>query len=147
MKTLVESPVTLSIASSPAHLAIVRAALERFCQGMGFDEAATGQVVLSVDEALTNIIRHAYEGAEDRRVDIEMVPRTECLLIRIRDYGRPVDRSTIRSRDLGDVRPGGLGVHIMTQCMDGLDYQPAEGGGTVLTMTKKLVPHPKADPP
>jgi len=146
MKTLVDSPVSLSIASSPAHLAIVRAALERFCQGMGFDEAAAGQVVLSVDEALTNIIRHAYDGAEDRRIDIELIPRAESLLIRIRDYGRPVDRSRIRSRDLNDVRPGGLGVHIMTQCMDGLDYQPADGGGTVLTMTKRLVPHPKADP-
>ena len=47
-------------------------------------------------------------------------------------------RIVYRGRDLDDVRPGGLGVHIMTSCMDCLEFRQAEGGGTILTMVKRL---------
>ena len=142
MKHLCEKPLKLTISSSPTHLPIVRAALEKMCEKIGFDHDAIGKVILSADEALTNIIRHAYAGAEDRPIDIELTPLCDeaspGLRICIRDYGQHVDPSKIRSRDLADVRPGGLGVHIMTQCMDDVEYQAAEGGGTELTMTKAV---------
>jgi len=142
MKHLCEKPLRLSICSSPTHLPVVRAALEKMCETIGFDAEAIGKVILSADEALTNVIKHAYRGAEDRTIDIELTPLCEgpCpgLRIRIRDYGQYVDPSRIRSRDLDDVRPGGLGVHIMTQCMDELEFRPAEGTGTILTMTKRV---------
>ena len=147
MKPSCEESVRLSICSTPEHLVIVRAALEKMCEALGFDAQAAGQVVLSADEALANIIRHAYKGDRSRPIEIELAPLPASgpggLRIRIRDYGDWVDPSQIRSRDLADVRPGGLGVHIMSQCMDALDYAPAEGGGTVLTMTKELHAQPK----
>ena len=58
--------------------------------------------------------------------------------IRIRDWGERVHPDKIKSRDLDDVRPGGLGVHIMSNCMDTVDYAHAEGGGTILTMIRRL---------
>ena len=148
MKPRCDGTVRLSICSTPAHLGIVRAALEKMCEAVGFDPETTGQVVLSADEALANIIRHAYKGDSHWSIEIELAPLPggagpAGLRIRIRDYGDWVDPSQIRSRDLADVRPGGLGVHIMSQCMDALDYAPAEGGGTVLTMTKELHAQPK----
>ena len=134
-------PVTLRISSTPDHLPVVRAATERLCRMLGFDEPDVTQVILSLDEALTNVIRHAYGGAEDQPIEIELSalgsPATD-LRIRIRDHGRTADRRYIRSRPLDDLRPGGLGVHIMNECMDHLEYQHAEGGGTVLTMLKHL---------
>jgi len=142
MKQDCKKPVRLSILSTPAHLPIVRAALEKMCEAIGFDPEAVGKIILSADEALTNIIKHAYRGADDRPIDIELAPLGEeslrGLRICIRDYGEHVDPSRIRSRDLGDIRPGGLGVHIMTHCMDELEYRPADGGGTVLTMVKDI---------
>ena len=142
MKRVCRKPVRLTIRSTATHLAIVRAALEKMCEAIGFDADCAGKIILSADEALTNIIRHAYKGADDRPIDIELTPLGEGpprgLRIRIRDYGRHVDPSRIRSRDLHDVRPGGLGVHIMTHCMDELEYRPADGGGTVLTMVKAM---------
>jgi anti-sigma regulatory factor (Ser/Thr protein kinase) len=135
-------PIKLWIFSTPAHLPIVRAATERLCGALGFDEQTTTRVILSVDEALSNVIRHAYGGAEDQPIEVELAPLgpppAQGLRIRIRDHGRPVDAGRIRPRDLDDVRPGGLGVHIMTECMDHLEYRPAEDGGTVLTMFKRL---------
>jgi len=136
-------PIRLAIASSPTHLPLVRGALERLCELIGFDEKARGEIVLAVDEALTNIIRHAYHGATDRPIHIEFRPVLEAsgqrgLDIRLRDWGEVAEPARIRPRDLDDVRPGGLGVHLMRCCMDELRYEPAPGGGTLLTMVKNF---------
>ena len=142
MKLPEDKTVQLTVFSLPAHLPVVRAATERMCQLIGFDADAAGKIVLSVDEAMTNIIKHAYQGADDKPIEIHLTPirhrGRKGLRICLRDYGRVVDRSRIRSRDLADVRPGGLGVHIMSECMDQVDYRAAEGGGTLLTMLKLL---------
>jgi anti-sigma regulatory factor (Ser/Thr protein kinase) len=133
-------PVKLSIRSTPTHLPIVRGAVERLCQDLGFGEDCTARIVLSIDEALANVIRHAYDGAPDQPIEIELsvLGPPPGLQVCIRDHGRSVDPSSIKSRDLDDVRPGGLGVHIMTSCMDCLEFRQAEGGGTILTMVKRL---------
>ncbi|HUT56473.1 MAG TPA: ATP-binding protein [Phycisphaerae bacterium] len=135
-------PVRLCIRSSPLHLPMVRAAVEKMCEALGFDSDSAGSVVLSTDEALTNIIKHAYKGADDKPIEIELGPVNEsgqqALRICMRDYGIAVDPARIKSRDLKDVRPGGLGVHIMSECMDSVEYRHAEGGGTLLVMVKDI---------
>ncbi|MBI5725609.1 MAG: ATP-binding protein [Planctomycetes bacterium] len=134
-----DKPLHLHILSMPSHLPVVRAAVEKLCQQLGFSAETAGKIILSVDEALTNIIRHAYDEKPDKPIEVELTPLCDAIQIVLRDYGRPVDPSVIRSRDLNDLRPGGLGVHIMTCCMDRIEYRPVEdGAGTVLTMTKRL---------
>ena len=137
-----DKPVRLRVFSLSAHLPAVRGAIEKICELVGFDNDSVGGIILSVDEAMTNVIRHAYGGADDKPIEVELAvlgeSEPEGLKISLRDYGRVVDPAKIRSRDLKDVRPGGLGVHIMTECMDEVDYSPADGGGTLLTMIKKL---------
>ena len=138
---LPEQGLSMRILSCPSYLPLVRAVTERLCQLLGFDEAAIGGIVLSVDEALSNIIRHAYAGAGDRPIEIDLAPLgrpTAQLRIRLRDYGKVVDPSQIKPRDLSDIRPGGLGVHIIKQCMDHVEYSRADGGGTLLTLVKRL---------
>ena len=61
----------------------------------------------------------------------------DAIYLSPREY---VDPSDIKPRDLDDVRPGGLGVHIIVECMDEVTYSPRDGGGTVLTMVKNLRP-------
>ena len=137
-----QAEIHMKIISTPAHLRVVRSALERICEMMAFREDERGGIVLSLDEALSNIIKHAYHGADDRPIEITFRPGAgEAgveLAIEVRDWGDPAPPETIKSRDLDDVRPGGLGVHIMTSCMDEVAYAPAPPGeGTVLTMLKK----------
>ncbi|MBN1554482.1 MAG: ATP-binding protein [Phycisphaerae bacterium] len=132
------SALRLEIKSDPAELKHVRTEVESFARAMGMTEESAGKVVLAMDEALTNIIRHAYEGAADCPIEIDLSVRDTNLHVTLRDYGKRAPRENIHSRDLNDVRPGGLGVHIMTQCMDSIDYQPAPGGGTKLIMIKCL---------
>ena len=138
---LTDKPVRIGISSTPDHLCVVRAAIERVCLDMGFGEQRVTEVILSVDEALSNVIRHAYGGDPGQPIEIELsaLPSGGAgLQVRICDRGRTVESHRIKSRDLDDVRPGGLGVHIMNECMDHVEYQHAEEGGTVLTMVKRL---------
>ncbi len=129
----------LKILSDPATLGQVRLDIENFAIKAGLAQDCAGRVVLAVDEALTNIIRHAYEYAKDQPIEILMTASDNELEITIRDYGQNVHPSAIRSRDLDDVRPGGLGVHIMHECMDSVDFSPAaQGGGTILKLTKRI---------
>jgi anti-sigma regulatory factor (Ser/Thr protein kinase) len=138
----VSGPIQIRIYSQPAHLPVVRSAVEKFCEALGFDSETAGRIVLAVDEALTNIIRHAYDGRGDQRIDIELAPlgtqKPGGLRICLRDYGKGVSAAEIKSRDLDRVRPGGLGVHIMTTCMDSVEYKSPPGGGTELTLVKYL---------
>lgn len=143
MIELLKSPLRLQIASTPTHLPIVRAAVERFAGMVGFDETTSGKIMLAVDEALTNIIKHAYHGRDDRPIEITLrtvaaQPGKQALRIELRDWGTPAEREDIRSRDLEDIRPGGLGVHIMNSIMDEVQYAPAGDEGTRLMMTKSL---------
>lgn len=134
------APVRMSIFSLPWHITVARVAVERYCELLGFSERSRSEVALSVGEALANVIKHAYHGKEDRPIEIVMerilVDGKDALKIEIMDRGEHIDPEKIKSRDLDEVRPGGLGVHIMKRCMDRVDYAPLPQGGTKLTMTK-----------
>jgi len=72
-------------------------------------------------------------------MSLTMTRLRHTVRFQLRDYGRSCDPSTIRSRDLADIRPGGLGVHIIQQAFDRVDYSP-QPRGTRLTLEKKRPP-------
>lgn len=133
-------PVNMQVLSNPANLSPVREAVRRSAGAAGFQEADVEQIALAVDEALTNVIKHGYDGRHDQPIDIriELVaePGQTGLRCVIRDFGKAVDPDAICGRNLDDVQPGGLGVHIIRTVMDEVSYGPAEGGGTRLDMLK-----------
>jgi anti-sigma regulatory factor (Ser/Thr protein kinase) len=138
MKKTFDNPLCLELSSNPAELRAVRREIEALCERVGLEEEPAGRVALAVDEAITNIIRHAYDNCPDGTIRLQARREGGCLALVLRDYGRCVDPEQIRSRDLEDIRPGGLGVHIIRECMDTVDYQPVPEGGTRLTMTKRI---------
>ena len=131
----------LTILSNPADLAKVRKAVETGAQRAGFNRKQCHAVALAVDEALANVIKHAYGGAQDKRIDIDIEELnaqadSQGLMISIRDFGKTVDVSKIKGRELTDIRPGGLGVHIMREVMDEVVFESPPTGGTRLRMIK-----------
>jgi anti-sigma regulatory factor (Ser/Thr protein kinase) len=132
------APMTWTCPSNPELLGEVRRKLAEYATQAGMVETQADGLVLAADEALTNIIRHAYEGATDQPIDIYIDSDGTELHLTLRDYGHPVPREMICSRDLDDVRPGGLGVHIMTTCMDSVEFQHPDEGGTKLVMSKRI---------
>lgn len=135
------SRLTLELSSNPDQLPGVRDTLRKWLDHHGWDSAEVADVVLAVDEALTNVIRHGYQGLRDQRIELtadldSVAGPTPRVALRIRDFGRQVDPDSICGRDLDDLRPGGLGVHIIRSLMDEAVYSQAPGGGMELVMTR-----------
>lgn len=124
----------IRFASDACHLAEIRREARRFLGGSGFDECATQLMVLALDEACTNVIRHAY-GSQCKPVRLEMTRLRGSVRFVLRDYGRSCNPAKIRSRRLEDFRPGGLGVHIIRQAFDTVRYIP-QAKGTRLVLEK-----------
>jgi serine/threonine-protein kinase RsbW len=125
----------MELRSDPEMLCAVRGALAHLAEKLGFPEAECRAVVLAVDEALTNIIRHAYGGqteqpieASFRRISLdEDALRGEALEIVLEDRGPAVDREKLCGRPLEEVRPGGLGLHFIRQSMDRVEFRRSNG--------------------
>ncbi len=138
-----EPSVRLEIASQPSLLAAARALVSTIAQRCGFNEIQCGQISLAVDEALCNIIKHGYDCREDGRIWISLSkcqPQSPGIEIVIEDDAQQVDPDGIRSRDLDDIRPGGLGVHIIREIMDEVSYARRDSQGMRLTLVKRLRP-------
>ena len=125
----------ICFSSDPCHLANVRSEVRAFLAANGFDDCATELMVLALDEACTNVIRHAYAHA-CKPVRLEMTAPRGLVRFVLRDYGRSCDPEKIKGRELGDIRPGGLGVHIIRQAFDSVTYSP-QSKGTRLELEKK----------
>ena len=136
-----EYPVILNIVSSPKSLPIVRGAVDQMAIQEGLSKKDGHGLVLSIDEALANVIKHGYEGRHDQPVTITLAPVTapdgrKGISVVVRDQGKQVDPESICGRDLDDVRPGGLGVHIIRAMMDEAEYSCPPEGGMMLRMVK-----------
>jgi len=130
----------LEIGSDPNLLCCVRALTNQLALRIGFTDKESGRITLAVDEALCNVINHGYRRKRDGRIWItvwEVDGAPPAIRIMLEDVGQQVEPATIRSRDLDDIRPGGLGVHIIEQIMDSVIYEKRPEGGMRLTMTKR----------
>lgn len=96
-------------------------------------------VVMAINEGCMNVIQHAYNNQENEEIIVELWKDKEELIVKIFDFAENVDIGSIHSRDLDDIRPGGLGVHIINQVMDSVEYKNnSSGTGNILEMRKQL---------
>ena len=130
--------VKFHLTSDPKLLKVVRLVVGHLCDLAGFPEAQRHRATLAVDEACANIIRHAYEGATDRPVIITARLIDNGIEVVLRDFGKKADVEKIKSRELDDIRPGGLGVHLMQSAMDEVVFDNTLPEGNQLTLIKYL---------
>jgi len=94
-------------------------------------------MVLGVDEACTNVIRYAYDLRDDQPIALSVEALRTCVRMRLRDYGEQTPAERMRGRTHDQVRPGGLGLHLIRNAFDKVDYI-LKPRGTELVLTKKL---------
>lgn len=134
-----ERLVSLTILSRPDRLRLVRAAVSEAARASGCSETCTHDIVLAVDEACQNVIRHAYGGEAGNEIFIDVRRSDEKIVLDVIDFAEPVDPSSIKPRSLEEIRPGGLGTHFINECMDEARYPPAPPGvGNLLRMAKRI---------
>lgn len=114
--------------SDARYLPVVRGAIGPLAAAIGWDEAECRAIVLALDEALANVIRHAYHNRADGLIELECRESTDGLEVIMLDNGAAVDRSKICAREIGCDQPGGLGTHIIRKVMDHVSYEVSPDG-------------------
>lgn len=136
--------MVVQLLSQPRYLAPTRRLVHEFCRQFGFDDRCAGQVALAVDEAICNVIRHGYAQRSDGPIWIKLWPvagsgrHSGGIRIVIEDEARQVDPSQIKGRALEEIRPGGLGVHIIREVMDEVVYERRDANGMRLSLVRRL---------
>ena len=146
-----EMLLKLALQSNPEALCLVRATVERAAEVLHFPEVDARAIVRSVDEALANVVRHAYGGRPGFPVEMTCHKwngtgaggKQSGIEIILQDEGIPVDAAKLKGRPLNEIRPGGLGLHFIRQSMDVVEFS-RKNGKNQLRMVKYLSPTPQA---
>ena len=123
--------------SRPENLARVRAFVREFLKTEGIPDRESEALVLGVDEACSNIIRHAYGPASAHPISLSCERNASGVCFRLRDFGAPVDPAQFNRRPLEQVEPGGLGLYLIEHIFDEVVYNP-QPLGTELVLVKRL---------
>src|ERR1051326_4761732 len=124
-------------------LADIRNLVRDACaRAWGTDESleVVDHVLLAVQEAMTNIIRHAYRGATDRRLRIEIHADEERIRLWLWHDGEDFDPGAVVKPAFDGSRSGGFGIHLMHVCMDEVRYIHDGGGRRGLHMARRRRP-------
>lgn len=125
--------------SSTAELAPSRKQIEAFCHSVGFDDKAVGEIGLCVNEAMANIIRHAYRGKDNEPIEITATLTSGMLRIAIRDWGTGLQPGPLPEMKQDPMHPGGLGLICLGRLMDKITFTP-QRPGMLLEMCRRREP-------
>ena len=127
--------IRLKIPSNPKYVSCVRALIEELARKNGFDKTKIEDLKLAINEALANVIEHAYLGQKNRVIFIYMIVTYKNIEVIIKDFGRKVGLDEIKSRPLEEYRDGGLGVFLINNMVDEVVYT-SQSTGTELKLIK-----------
>ena len=130
----------LKIPSQKDNLEIIRNFVSGVAKKVGFEEEDSNKIELAVDEACTNVIRHAYQEDESQDIDIAIKIDYQKFTVVVTDRGKSFKMEEVELPDmkeyLAELRVGGLGIYLMKTLMDEVDYQSRPDGKNVVRMVK-----------
>jgi anti-sigma regulatory factor (Ser/Thr protein kinase) len=124
------------------NLDAIREFVAQAAKDAGFTEKGIYAIQLAADEACSNIIEHAYKEDSSGEIECTCSQDEENLVIIFHDHGccfdpseipEPVLNATLKERQIG-----GLGLYMMSQLMDHVQYEALGEAGNVLTLKKRL---------
>ena len=108
----------------------VRRAVARVAIEEGADREVVSDVALCVHEALTNVVRHAYDDRPGGPFEVRVVRASNELIVVVRDMGKGV-----LGRRTGEF---GYGLRIMDRLARRFSMAASRGGGTEVRMSFPL---------
>ncbi|MBU2549579.1 MAG: ATP-binding protein [Proteobacteria bacterium] len=116
--------------------------------GEKYDARRSKMIELAVEEAIVNVINHAYTDAKGMLTMSASVDADRRLVLTIKDQGRPFDVSNVAEPDIGSGvesrKIGGLGVFFIRQVADEIRYA-REDDSNVMTMVFSPEGRPKPE--
>jgi len=132
----------LLIKSRTENLTTVREFVSSAVEEVNIPQDIAGDIVLAVDEACTNIIKHAYKFIPDGDITIKLKYSDKKITVEITDHGAPFSPDNVPTPDLKkyfeEKRVGGLGMYLMKSLMDDIHYKSIPGKFNQVLLTKKL---------
>jgi serine/threonine-protein kinase RsbW len=130
----------MRIPSHTDNLEIIRNFVSTVAKKVGFDDSEIGKIELSVDEACTNVIEHAYRHKDGQKIDVAIKIDYNKFTVIITDRGRAFDFKAVEMPDmktyLAELRVGGLGIYLMKTLMDKVEYHSTPGKKNEVRMVK-----------
>jgi serine/threonine-protein kinase RsbW len=132
----------LKIPSITENLQMIREFVLKIAAKTGFNEETQEQIALAVDEACTNVIKHAHHHDARRLMDIQIQTDSNKMKITITDKGRGFDITKLKDPDvekyIRESRHGGLGIYLIKTLMDEVDYEFNPGVKNQVQLTKYI---------
>lgn len=130
----------MRLTSEPNRVAGARYAIESFAAELDMDERWIGEVGLCLNEALANVIHHAYNDQPGKPILVSAWRGGDELHLEIRDWGNGFNPDAANCGKVHDpLTPGGLGMICLRKLMDEVEYKPQDHG-MLLSLSKRLVP-------
>jgi serine/threonine-protein kinase RsbW len=117
----------ISVAASTKNLAEVRQFVAEHANSEGFSSKEVSDLCLAVDEAYTNIIKHAYKYDDTKTVHIDLEFDSDKICVCLKDQGEGFDRNDYKMPDIRNQikmkKRGGMGVYLIHKLMDSVKYR------------------------
>jgi anti-sigma regulatory factor (Ser/Thr protein kinase) len=134
----VKDSFKITIPSHPKFLSIVRSITSKIGEIYGINETIVNDLKLAVDEACTNIIRHAYKGDTTKKIILKYKLSPIQITVILEDNGIKADINKLKGRNLDDIKPGGLGIHFIKRVFDVFMLDEKKKKGNRLILIKHL---------
>ena len=116
-------------------LADVREFVDKCAVRFGFGEKEVSEITLAVDEACTNVIKHAYKGNPDAEFEVRILASGTEFQVVVRDWGASFKPEEVPLPNIKDKvkrhKAGGLGIFLMRKLMDTVEYRGQDASNEV----------------
>jgi serine/threonine-protein kinase RsbW len=130
--------LSLSVANRMDEVPRLVELLDSFGAGAGLSDDLVFRLTVTLDEVVTNIVRHAFNGQGGHDILLGITVDEALVTATVEDHGPPFDLRTVPPADVNapiELRPiGGLGVHLVRLLTHSLDYR-RDGHRNILTLT------------
>ena len=130
------------IKSSTSNLSLVRGFIEHKARSLNLDLLTTNQIVISVDEACTNIIKHTHKFNDNQIIEIESFLTDNQFIIVLKYKGEAFDPTKKQNPDMNEYfakyKVGGLGIPLMKKSMDKIEFIHTKPDLNSLTLIKVI---------
>ena len=130
----------LDVGSRFENIELVQVVLRDSLERLGVDEDTRHWVDVAVREAVANAIKHGNAQDPGKQVHVDLFCEGDEVVIRVEDEGAGFDPSRLNDPLAPEnlLKPNGRGIFYMKSFMDDIHYGPRPGGGTVVTLRKKV---------
>ena len=126
------------------NVAVFRDFIEDACRRVGADESVCFEMNLVVDQACSNLVVHRDKGREPGPIGVSFSRQGDEITVTITDRAPPFDPKDAPiprfDAPASELRPGGLGWHMIREIVDRMEYEANTRDGNRLTLVKRFKP-------